>query len=169
VAICAGENFTNNPQGMADVAQSIYNRLGAKAYGSTIKQIVIASDQYEPTFSNIPQWKAIKDKETAIIAYQNSKRVSRSNAENAINVSYQSIQDPTLMQNAANYISSRTEFLASSPNSREAVGVIERSPKNVNNAFYWRYAGKDKFYNSKTNKAFPALPKPTSFAFISNS
>jgi hypothetical protein len=169
VALSAGENYPDNSQGMADVAQSIYNRLGAKAYGSSIKKIVIAKGQYEPTFNNAPQWKAIQNKETAIVAYQNSKRVSRAQAEKVINTSYNAIQNQTLMQNAASFVGSRTEFLAAPPSDPKSVGVVERNPKSTNNAFYWRYAGKDKFYNPKSGYARNALPKPTGFTFIPNS
>jgi len=169
VAISAAENYPDNSQGMADVAQSIYNRLGAKAYGSSIKKIVIASGQYEPTFNNYSQWAAIQSKQTAIVAYQNSKRVSKAQAEKAINTSYNAIQNLTLMQNAASFVGSRTEFLAEPPNSNAAVGITERNPKSGNNAFYWRYAGKDLFYNAKSGYARTALPKPSSFIFISNS
>jgi len=172
VALSVAESYVTNPQSIADVAQSVYNRLGAKSYGASIKDIVIASGQYEPTFNNLPQWKAIKDKETAIIAYQGSKRVSRSEAEKAINIAYNAIQNTQLIENARSFVGSRTEFLAGQPNKNNSpfpIGMVERSPSNQNNVFFWKYAGKTKFYNERTNNARIALPKPAGFFYIPNS
>jgi hypothetical protein len=47
-----------------------------------------------------------------------------------------------LQTESRNFIQTRTEFLAAFPKSKDAIGVVERSPKNENNAFYWQYAGK---------------------------
>jgi hypothetical protein len=149
VAIAAAENFVNNPQGMADVAQSIYNRLNAGGYGKSIKSIVVAAGQYEPTFRNPGDWKAIKDKNTAIKAYQNSKGVSLAVATSAIETSEKALKNPTYKSSAKTFIGSRTEFLASRPNSSSAVGIVERNPINLNNAFFWNYNGKIQFYNKK--------------------
>jgi hypothetical protein len=149
VAIAAAENFVNNPQGMADVAQSIYNRLNAGGYGKSIKSIVVAAGQYEPTFRNPGDWKAIKDKNTAIKAYQNSKGVSLAVATSAIETSEKALKNPTYKASAKTFIGSRTEFLASRPNSSSAVGIVERNPINLNNAFFWNYNGKIQFYNKK--------------------
>ena len=168
VAISAAENYTGNPQGVADVAQSIYNRLGAQDYGNSVKKIVVASGQYEPTFKNRAQWLAIKDKSTAVKAYQTSKGVTESKALEAINNSYNAIQNVSLMESAKNFVGSRTEFLAEPPSSKGAIGVVQRNPSRNNNAFYWQYAGKTKFYNPKNKTAKPALPKPTNFMFQPN-
>jgi hypothetical protein len=147
VAISAAENFINNPQGMADVAQSIYNRLAAKTYGKSIKSIIVSRGQYEPTFKNLNDWRAIKDEQTAIKAYQNSKRVSLLTATQAINTSKGALTNPLYAQEAKTLVGSRTEFLANFPQSNEAVGIIERSPSSKNNVFFWRYDGKNIFYN----------------------
>ena len=143
VAICAAENFKDNPQGMADVAQSIYNRLNTpgKPYGKSIKEIITAPKQYEPTFNNISDWKRINSKATAIVALRNSKKISAINSEEYINTSVQAINNPQYRQNSLDFIGTRTEFLADEPTSSQAKGVVQRTPDNKNNAFYWRYAG----------------------------
>ncbi len=49
---------TINAQGQADVAQSIYNRLGSKAYQkNSITDLILDRNQYEPTwrFPNGPE------------------------------------------------------------------------------------------------------------------
>lgn len=158
VAICAAENFRDNPQGMADVAQSIYNRLAAGGYGKTIKEIVTAPNQYEPTFKNIGDWKAIKDSKTAAIAYKNSRNVSLATATQVIVIAYNAIQNQSLRAEAGRHIGSRTEFLAYNPKSSQAVAVTVRKPDRKNNNFYWRYRGKDVFYKKNILQAQPTPP-----------
>jgi hypothetical protein len=168
VAISAAEGGYS--QGIADVAQSIYNRLGARTYGSSIKSIITAPNQYEPTKNNPFQWKVISSKESAIIAYQGWQNSTKAQALTAINLAYNAIQDSTLMQNAATFVGSRTEFLAYQPNvtiTPIPVGMVKRTSRNLTNVFFWKYSGKSKFYNN--GKPSPAQPKPSGFIFISNS
>jgi hypothetical protein len=162
IAIIAAENYVNNVQGMADVAQSIYNRFNVlgQGYGKTIKGIIVRSGQYEPTFKNRADWLAINSKETAIIAYQNSKNVSRQQAEQAINNAVIAQKAPNLREEAKRFVGSRTEFLATQPNSSEATGMVERSPASINNVFYWRYAGKTYYYDTKIKQFKPATAIP---------
>jgi hypothetical protein len=162
IAIIAAENYVNNIQGMADVAQSIYNRFNVfkQGYGKTIKGIITRKGQYEPTFKNRADWLSINSKETAIIAYQNSKNVSRQQAEQVINNAITAQRAPKLREEAKIFIGSRTEFLSSQPKSSEATGMVERSPSNINNVFYWRYEGKTYYYNARTQTFLPASPIP---------
>jgi hypothetical protein len=167
VAICAAESFILlDPQGAADVAQSIYNRLNVGAYGKSIKEIIVSPDQYEPVFKNKNDWAKIKDRNTAIVAYQNSKKVSLADATLAIDTSYKAITNPILKNNAKQFVGSRTEFLANMPKSKEAVGPVERpkilnskgKPVDTSNVFFWNYSGKDKLYNENR---LAALPPPS--------
>jgi murein DD-endopeptidase MepM/ murein hydrolase activator NlpD len=142
VAICSLEAGT--PQARADVAQSIYNRLATpgQAYGKTIKNIICAPNQYQPTFNNRPDWLVINDQNTAITAIKNAKNWTTEKAKNELNETILAINNETLKQNSRKFIESRTEFLAENPTSSEAIGVVQRTPTNENNAFFWRYAGK---------------------------
>lgn len=157
VAISAAENLKDNKQGMADVAQSIYNRLNANGvYGSTIKRIVLENKpviQYEPLEKNLNDWKNIKSEETAIIALKNSKKnkniISQETAKEWINNAVNALKDPILKSNAANFVGSRTEFLAASPTDPDARGAVERSPRNQNNVFFWNYKGRDIYFSKK--------------------
>lgn len=80
LAISALED--DKPQGRADVAQSIYNRvLAGQKYNvnfyqksNTIKDHILAEGQYQPTFTNPMDWRNIKDKKTAAIAVMNSAK-----------------------------------------------------------------------------------------------
>jgi hypothetical protein len=157
VAISATENFSDNPQGMADVAQSIYNRYRVKKYpgSSSLKGIILASGQYEPVFRNIADWKAIDSKDTAIKAYMNSRKTSKTIATKAIETSYNAITNAVYKNAAKAFVGSRTEFLANRPTSSKAVGAIERQPGIKNNVFFWNYAGKDELYSKGILSAQP--------------
>ncbi len=154
VTICAGENFIDQPQGMADVAQSIYNRVNIQGgYGKTISEVIMKEGQYEPTFATRSLWQAIKDEDTAIKAYMATKGVNREEAAKRIKTAADAITNPTLKANAATFVGSRTEFLAAPPTSGDAVGVVEREPKAKNNAFFWNYQGKTTYYNNNNLSA----------------
>jgi hypothetical protein len=144
IAICALENYADNPQGMADVAQSIYNRLNTpnKPYGKSIKEIVTAKGQYEPTFKNRSEWLLIKDEKSAITAVKNSKGWTSDKAKERLNKTKAAISNTTYQNNAKTFVNTRTEFLASDPTSSKAIDVVSRTPKDINNSFYWQYAGK---------------------------
>jgi hypothetical protein len=115
LAICAVED--GDYQGRADVAQSIYNRKGSKAYGNkSIKELIIAQGQYEPTFkkgTNIssPEWKSINSKHTAIKAIQYSKGYTTVQAETALKNTYDALRNPIYRERAIGFIQGRTDFL----------------------------------------------------------
>lgn len=144
VAICGCENFADNPQGMADTAQSIYNRLATpnKPYGKSIKEIVVAKGQYSPTFKNRSEWLAIKDEATAIKAVIGSKGKTSSEAKKLLDISAKAIANKTYQKNSKQFVNTRTEFLAAAPSSSKAIDVVQREPASKNNAYYWEYSGK---------------------------
>ena len=163
ITIIACENYTTEKQGMSDTAQSIYNRFNVpgKPYGKTIREIILAKNQYEPVSKGKAKgakWDNIQSMKDAIEVYSKTKGVDIKKATEAIVSAAQAQKDSTLASNAGRHVQSRTEFLAEAPNSKEAVGVVERTPKNANNAFYWRYEGKTVFY-SKNLLAATAIPK----------
>jgi hypothetical protein len=117
------------PQGSADVAQSIYNRLGSSAYGGkTIKDIINSSGQYEPTFGNKGAWRAISDRQSAIKAAGSATNVDSS---------ARSILNPQLQKNAVEFVQGRTDFLGETMkgNMRKDLGDITRGPGS--NFFGW--------------------------------
>jgi hypothetical protein len=140
----------NSQQGMADVAQSIYNRLSPLVpnYGSTIKEIITLQGQYEPTKYNPADWRVIDSKNSAVNAYFNSKNailteqnkplISLATAISDINNAAFAQKNPVL-QLKAQQIGSRTEFLGYYPTS----GIITNDPTFVfnrtanDNYFYW--------------------------------
>jgi hypothetical protein len=60
----------SHPQGSADVAQVIYNRVSSSSWPSTIRGVILEGNggQFQPVrdYGNISAWKSIKDKQSAI-------------------------------------------------------------------------------------------------------
>lgn len=164
ITIMACENYTDYPQGMADVAQSIYNRFNTKGqpYGKSIAEVILKEGQYKPVEEGLgkgAKWDSIKSKESAIQVYMKTKSVDRKSAEAAINVAIDAQKNSTMISNAKTHVGSRTEFLASTPTSSNAKGAIERKPSDKHNTFFWNYAGKANYYDVKQ---LSATPKPDS-------
>ena len=154
ITIIACENFSDNKQGMSDTAQSIYNRLAVpkQPYGKTIKQIILAKNQYEPVSIGKKKgadWNNINSKDKAITGYMKTKGVDRAKASTAINNAIQAQKDLKLAKEAGKHVQSRTEFLANKPKGGGAVSPVERVSPKTNNAFFWNYAGKSNFYAKK--------------------
>jgi hypothetical protein len=139
VAICSRED--NNPQGYADVAQSIYNRnLGGRniGYRSDIVDQILANSQYEPTWrfpvfrteykANI-EWFNIKDIQTASIA----TGLPISTLQKVV----EALKNPTLQQNARSFIKGRTDFLGSNQPASRMKQKIQRNSNNNKFGFNW--------------------------------
>jgi hypothetical protein len=125
LAISARENYLESEQGMADVAQSILNRLGSGGgYGATVNdtdaiaKIITADIQYEPTFiSDTNQtaaqvWKDIKDYNTAIKAVQYKKgdtnSLTEAQAKERLSAAYRGIKNNLIK--SYSFIQGRTDF-----------------------------------------------------------
>jgi len=167
ITIMACENYMTKQysgakQAMADVAQAIYNRYNTpgQPYGKTIKDIVLASGQFQPVRDGLAKgakWKSINSKEDAIEVYKKTKGRTQEQAETQIQDAIDAQKSSSLRSKASKHVGSRTEFLAAAPSSKSAVGIAEREPAGFNNCFYWRYAGKIHFYN-KDNIGATGVP-----------
>jgi len=102
---------SGNPQGQADVAQSIYNRLASGVYsGNTIKELINAKKQYSPVGESDPsKWAAIVDEATAIAAVASHKN-GGVNAARMVSGAAKNINNPSLQKNAAQWVGGRTDF-----------------------------------------------------------
>ena len=154
ITIIACENYADQPQGMADVAQSIYNRyhVKGKPYGKTIADIILAKNQYEPvTIGNKKgaNWSNIDTKDKAIDVYMKTKGVDKKDATSVIETAIKAQSEASYVDGAKAHVKTRTEFLATPPTSSSAVGSTERSSTNKNNAFFWNYAGKENYFAKK--------------------
>lgn len=113
VAIASLESGT--PQGRADVAQSIYNRLASGIYGGkTIKELIVSGNgrQYQPVGRAVREFRSISDKESAINAVMIANKLSKMQAEKFINDTASAIQNKELQKSAAEFVGGRTDFWA---------------------------------------------------------
>lgn len=128
VAIASLESGT--PQGRADVAQSIYNRLASGIYsGGTIKELVVSGNgrQYQPVGRAVREFRAISDKESAINAVMVANKLNRSQAEKFINETASAIQNKELQASAAQFVGGRTDFWAQGLNPpSNGIGYVVR-------------------------------------------
>lgn len=150
ITVMACENFMDNSQGMADTAQSIYNRVNTpgQPYGKTVRDVVLSKNQYEPVTigkKKGAKWDTINSRAQAEEVYRITKGFTVDQAKKAIETAVQAQMNTTLGDSAGKWVGSRTEFLASKPTSTKAVGAKERSTKD--NAFFWNYAGKSEYYD----------------------
>ena len=142
LAISALEDIT--PQGRADVAQSIYNRLqAANRYdanfnqsSNTIKAIILAPKQYQPIFGNIKDWQNITDRKSAAIAIMNSTKGKKQGwnmqvALREISNTEKALKNAKLQQQAQQFIGTRTAFYGVSQHEymRPEEGDVLRNPQ----------------------------------------
>ena len=138
-----------DPQGSADVAQSIYNRVASGIYGGkTIKEIVLRQGQYEPTWkypkrgkTKVPnaEWHAIKDLASASAATGISQGDLQKTAA--------AIRNPTLQEEARKFVGGRTDFMGGG--NRKGAEDVQRTTNAPNNFFGWFVGPAAKAYGAK--------------------
>ena len=118
-AIAVKEAGVNQPQGQADVIQSIHNRIGSPSYGCNgVADCVNKSGQYEPTFDNKSGWRNINSPESAA-------RVTGLPVSEIIKAD-QNINNSTLQQNAADHVGCFTDFQGMSQKPYKKPGDVDR-------------------------------------------
>jgi murein DD-endopeptidase MepM/ murein hydrolase activator NlpD len=122
-----------DPQGRADVAQSIYNRAASGVFGtSSIKGLILSGNgkQYEPVGRAVKQFKAIQDRESAIVAIMAANKLSRQQAERMIDATASAITNPSLKKKAAEFVENRTDFLGAglTPSRQSSTTLRRRTP-----------------------------------------
>jgi murein DD-endopeptidase MepM/ murein hydrolase activator NlpD len=159
-AIAALEN--GNPQGRADVAQAIYNRVAAGKKGinfgqraNTILNHIIASGQFSPVGeSNVSLWAGIVDKQSAIAAIESHPN-GRGRGEQLINAAAAAITNSELQRSAAEFVGGRTDFAVPSAANKApgGFGYVTRH----NHLFGW-YVGSGAISYGKTNPGPAVVP-----------
>jgi len=164
IAISALED--GDPQGRADVAQSIYNRSNSGKFpgGKNIRSIIIAGDggQYQPVERAVKEFKNIKDRDSAIAAIMEADKVSKKTATKYIDDTVSAINDTTLRKNAAEYIENRTDFLGvgANPNQPSSTSLKRRNPSDN---IFGNFVGSASFEYGKTKKGKASPPPETIF------
>lgn len=156
LAAIAAREAGSIPQGQADVAQSIYNRAKVGIYpgGRDVKGIITAANQYAPTFGNLGAWLSIKDRQSAAAAV-GKDYVKR------LDMAAKSLMNPSLQQNAAKFVGSRTDFRGESQKPHMDPGKGDITRGNGHNFFGWM---SDNAYKSKLKTPAPIpsfIPKST--------
>lgn len=157
VAIASRED--GDPQGWADVAQSIYNRAASGRYGSkNIRELILSRSQYAPTWEypyigthgepNV-EWKAINTIQAAAAATRLPISKMREVAEALVNSTYQ--------EEARRFIGGRTDFKAADI---RFPGSIQRKAGDNNFGWQWNYRGNiiGKPLKRSTSSRTPAGP-----------
>ena len=139
----------SDPQGSADVAQSIYNRVASGIYGGkTIKEIVLEQGQYEPTWKYPrrgrtgvpnPEWHAIKDLASASAATGISQSDLQRTAAALRNSKYQ--------EEARKFVGGRTDFMGGG--NKKGAEDVQRTTNTPNNFFGWFVGPTAKAYGAK--------------------
>ena len=172
LAIAALED--DKPQGRADVAQTLYNRiLAANKYNvnfnqtnNSLKSLIVADQQYEPTFDNKNDWVNIKDRNTAAIAIMQSKKGKKHKwnmmqALDQLKQTEAAIRNPKLQLNAQKHVQGRAYFLGTSQHDNMKPGDVLRDEKS--NFFSHWYLEDSPYTKERGNIAAPIpemiLPK----------
>lgn len=151
-----------SPQGEADVAQVIYNRVASGVYGGkTIKDIILSPGQFQPVTydgADLNKWKAITDRESAIAAVATHKGKGIETATKYVDEGAANIINPALQKSAAEFVGGRTDFAVPSAANKYpgGFGYVERH----GHLFGW-YVGPGSIAYGKTNPGpapVPAFP-----------
>jgi len=155
----------SDPQGRADVAQSIYNRQRAGVFpgGKSIRNIILAVDdkqqyQYQPVGRAVKEFRNIKDRESAITAYMVANKVSRGTATKAIDETFRALANPKLQENARKWVENRTDFVGAGYRPSRPSSTPLRRRNNRDNIF-GNYVGPGSYEYGKKSK-FIAAPVP---------
>jgi murein DD-endopeptidase MepM/ murein hydrolase activator NlpD len=162
VAVASRED--GDAQGQADVAQSIYNRARAGNFpgGTSIRNIILADRQYQPT-RDYPrvnpsgkansEWFNIVDAKSAAKATRYDESTIKNVARNIMN--------PTLQKKAAEFIENRTDFVGktSTPRGTSTTDIIQRNPGDNK---FGTFVGSGSQTSGAKYKGQPA-PVPSSF------
>ncbi|MGA0120156.1 MAG: peptidoglycan DD-metalloendopeptidase family protein [Methylophilaceae bacterium] len=162
VAVAATED--SDPQGQADVAQSIYNRARAGNFPgrTSIRNIILANRQYQPTRNRPkvnpsgntnPEWFQIKDAESAAKATGFEVSTIQGVARNIMN--------PSLQKKAAEFIQNRTDFVGRDmpTPTGSTTDIIQRNPGDNK---FGTFVGTGSKTSGTQYKGQPA-PVPSSF------
>lgn len=110
----------SHPQGAADVAQVIYNRVSSPSWPSTIRDVILQGngDQFQPVrdYGNISAWKSIKDKESAVDFI---KKYGKGRTQSQLESVAASLLDSSRQRSARSFVGPRDSFRATSFEDRE--------------------------------------------------
>lgn len=147
------------PQGEADVAQAVYNRVASGVYSvKSIKDAVLSPGQFQPVTGDgvdINLWRAVKDRETAIAAVAAHKGKGIETATKYVDAGAANITNSQLQKSASEFVGGRTDFAVPSAANKYpgGFGYVERD----GHLFGW-YVGPGAIAYGKTNPGPASMP-----------
>lgn len=103
----------SDPQGAADVAQVIYNRVASPAWPGDIRSVIMAGNgaQFQPVrdYGNIGAWNSIKSKESAISFIE---KYGKGRTQSQLEQVAAALLDPARQKSAATFVGPRDSFRA---------------------------------------------------------
>jgi len=147
------------PQGEADVAQAVYNRVASGAYSvKSIKDAVLSPGQFQPVTGDgvdINLWRAVKDRQTAIAAVAAHKGKGIETATKYVDEGAANITNSQLQKSASEFVGGRTDFAVPSAANKYpgGFGYVERD----GHLFGW-YVGPGAIAYGKTNPGPASMP-----------
>ena len=162
VAISALED--SDPQGRADVAQSIYNRKRAGAKfgyrGGSIKGLILHRNggEYEPVGRAVKEFRAIEDREGAIKALMKADKLSREVATREVDATLSALTNKTLQRNARAWVQGRTDFYGKSLTPPESATEIRQRNANDNKFGNFAGPGSKRYARTGRNRYIAAQP-----------
>ena len=101
----------SHPQGAADVAQVIYNRVSSPSWPSTIRDVILQGNggQFQPVrdYGSISAWQSIKDKESAVNFI---KRYGKGRTQSQLESVAAALLDTNRQGSARNFVGPRDSF-----------------------------------------------------------
>jgi len=170
-----------DPQGRADVAQSLYNRLySAENYGTNYYQherggndlfslITSRADmgklgggQYAPAFGNPQDWFNITDRNSAAIAIMNSEKGRKSGytMETALKMlsdTEKALSNTNLQKKAREHVGGRTYFFGTSQQGNMQENDVLRNPEHDN--FFTMHYQENKPYDLERRNIGAPIPQ----------
>lgn len=101
----------SDPQGAADVAQVIYNRIASPSWPNSIRSVIMSGNgaQFQPVrdYGTIEAWNSIKDKESAVDFI---KKYGRGRTQSQLEQVAAALLDSNRQRSAANFVGPRDSF-----------------------------------------------------------
>lgn len=101
----------SDPQGAADVAQAIYNRVAFPGWPKSIRGVILAPNQFQPTrqYGGVQEWSAIVDEASAKAFVQRHGKTPE-----MLDRVAQALRDPSKQSSARAFVGARDNFRADS-------------------------------------------------------
>ena len=105
----------SHPQGAADVAQVIYNRVSSPSWPGTIRDVILQGNggQFQPVrdYGNISAWRGIKDKESALDFI---RKYGKGRTQSQLESVAAALLDSSRQRSASTFVGPRDSFRATS-------------------------------------------------------